>query len=83
MHHYMVVIRHNGVGADVDTENTAKFFDPGLNPIPAVLIASLSRCVVPTQEGAADTTRNAVVVRRGIQTDLLAPGSCHHFPFWL
>jgi hypothetical protein len=63
----MVMVRHNGIGADVDGEDLSKFLQAGDNPLFAMLVVFASERVLAPEKGSTHTAADTVVVRGGIE----------------
>jgi hypothetical protein len=58
----MVVIRHDGVGADVDGKDLAQSLKACEESLFAVFIVLAGQAVLVTQEGSTDKAANGVIV---------------------
>ena len=71
MQHHMVVIRHHGIGGDVDTKDFRQSESFILNPATAVFKT------LPTEKSSAYTACNTMIVGGSLQGNLLASGLGH------
>lgn len=73
----MVVVRHDGVGTDIERKDFCECGQAFQYPNLAIFEGVACVAVLAAQEGATDAAADAVVVGRCFQGDLLASGACH------
>jgi hypothetical protein len=73
----MVVIGHDGVGADIDGEYIRQLLQPGDYPLLTVLVVLSGYGILSPEEGATYTTADAVIVGGGVERNELVSGAGH------
>lgn len=73
----MVVIAHDGIGAEFDTEERGQHTHPVFDPTAAVLVAFAGVLIDAAEKGPSYAARGDVVVRRVFETHQMFTGSWH------
>jgi hypothetical protein len=73
----MVVIGHDGVGADIDGEYIRQLLQPGDYPLLTVLVVLSGYGILSPKKGTAYAATYAVIVGGGIEGDELISGAGH------
>ena len=79
MNNQMVVVSHDGVGADINAIDLRKCQHLSFNPVPSMLITLLGNGVFPTEKTSSDTARDAMIIGCSIDTQLVFSSGCHSF----
>jgi hypothetical protein len=72
-----IVVAHDGISEEIDREGGCERCEPLFDPLSTVLEALPGTPILATQKRPSDASRNAVVVRRVLEADLLASCDGH------
>src|SRR5690606_1020678 len=75
--HQVMMVRHDRIGADIDSEHLCQRNNSIFDPLAAVFEAFAGESITTAQESSANTAGSAMVVGCGIQRDELFSGLRH------
>src|SRR5690554_2322315 len=75
--HQMMMVRHDRIGADIDSKHLCQRKNSIFDPLAAVFEAFAGDSITTAQESSANTAGRAMVVGCGIQRDELFSGLRH------
>jgi hypothetical protein len=73
----MVMVGHNGIGADIECIHLSQGQHALLNPVTAVFVVVIGVLITATEKGTVHTPGGAVVVGCRFQSDLVFPSAKH------